>query len=364
MIWLILSLIFVPLIWLLLAGGREDESEADPVTHYRRQLDELVQDEESGFLKKEAAAAARLEIERRILKLADHRTGNQHGTRSGRHKVLALCFLLIAISFGLYHFVGRPDVISQPGQAVNLLAAPVNEDGMTMGEAIAQIEAHLAKNPEDKQGWEVLAKSARSARAFSKSARAFAALVRLDPTNSKWQVQQLDAYLLMAQGQFTPAANLLLQSLTTSDPSHPAVQYYMGIARLQAGDAAAAKAIWLRLADNSAKDAPWMASVWAQLGELGEKPPALTKEQVNQVADMSDIERNAFIQSMIARLEARLESAPNDPAGWMMLARSRAALGEKDAAVATLIRAIDLIDPDKRAELQAFLDNLTKTPNS
>jgi len=79
---------------------------------------------------------------------------------------------------------------------------------------------------------------------------------------------------------------------------------------------------------------------------------------VAEVAEMSAEEQNAFVHRMIARLETRLESSPGDAEGWLMLARSQAAIGEKDAAISTLIRAVDLVDVSKRPALQAFLDNL------
>jgi cytochrome c-type biogenesis protein CcmH len=66
---------------------------------------------------------------------------------------------------------------------------------------------------------------------------------------------------------------------------------------------------------------------------------------------------------MIARLALRLESEPDDVEGWMMLARSQAALGEQDTAIATLTRALNLVAPKNRPQLQALLDNLTKNPN-
>ena len=364
MIWLGMLLIVALVVALLFHGGREDDTEANPVAHYQRQLVELEQDQEKGQLDQAAAAAARLEIERRILRLADYQKGIPKGKRKDSYALVSTALALTVGAFGLYLLMGNPDVPSQPGQTVNLLATPVGEEGLSLGQAISKIEGHLKENPEDKQGWEVLARSARSAQAFSKAARAFGTLARLDPENSSWRAQELASYVAMANDQVTPAARLLLQALLDRDPSHPAGQYYLGMAHLQDGDEEGAKAVWLRLADRSPRDAPWMASVWTRLGALGEQPPALSKDEMDQVAQMSESERDTFIQSMIARLAARLESAPNDVEGWLMLARSQAAIGEKDAAVATLVRALGLIEADKRAEVQAFLDILRETPNS
>ena len=47
---------------------------------------------------------------------------------------------------------------------------------------------------------------------------------------------------------------------------------------------------------------------------------------------MSADDRSAFIRSMVEGLAARLEENPDDPEGWLRLARSYQVLGEKAAA--------------------------------
>lgn len=364
MIWGLLALVLLPLLVLLLVGGRESDAEADPAAHYRRQLRELEEDLKNRVLTVEAAASARLEIERRILRLADHQEGHARGVRTNLLLPFLLGTLLAAASFLLYYKLGNPSTQSKPGQVVSLLDEHVTPEGPTYREAIDKLQAHLAENPDDRQGWEVLAKSSRSVRAYSIAANAFGELVRLRPDNSDWRVQQFEAFMAMAGGQITPAAQMLLEDLIEMEPQHPAAHYYLGLVRQQAGDADAAKAIWLALADRSPADAPWMPTVNQRLSELGVAPPKLTKDEIDQVAAMSAGEQDAFVRSMIERLQARLESSPEDAEGWLMLARSQAALGEKDAAIATLTRALTLVSEDKRPMLAAFLDNLRESPNS
>jgi cytochrome c-type biogenesis protein CcmH len=142
------------------------------------------------------------------------------------------------------------------------------------------------------------------------------------------------------------------------EPDHPAGQFYVGLAQLQGGNEAGAKAVWLALADRSAEDAPWMPLVRRQLAALGVTPPNLSSEDLNAVNSMTTEEREIFIQSMMQRLEDRLESSPNDPDGWAMLARSQLAMGDKNAAIETLKRGISSVSGEKSADLQAFLDNL------
>jgi cytochrome c-type biogenesis protein CcmH len=358
MIWLVFLLLFIPVVFLLKRGGDQDDSDWGAASHYRGQLAEIDADRKNGRLDKSEAVAARLEIERRILRLAENRDSRFADGSKGSLSPLVLALVFMAAAFLLYQQMGSPAVSSKVAHVSGLLDTEVTQDGPSYREAILKIEQHLSENPEDVEGWEVLAKSSRAVRQFSKTAKAFGMLADLEPRNVNWRVQQLDAFLAMGAGQISPAAKLVIKRILQQEPSHPAGHYYLGLSHQQAGDEAAARAVWMALADRSQMNAPWMSSLKERLAEVGVGVPKLTQEDQQMVAAMSAQERDAFVRSMIDRLQARLESAPDDAEGWMMLARSQAALGEKDTAIASLTRAIGLVSEEDKPALQAFLDNL------
>jgi cytochrome c-type biogenesis protein CcmH len=346
-------------------SGRRTANSLDPVGHYRAQLSEIDVDEANGSLDAESARAARLEIQRRILKVASDETGQiNHAGEQLPLKfsaMLAACVLIAA--FALYYMMGNPTVPAAIPQSIQQAKQQlVEENGSTLGEAMDEVQAHLAENPLDMRGWEVLGRTARSVKDYATAAEAFGVLAQNSPNDTRWRVDELEAYLAHGHGKITPAARLVLAALLQASPNHPAGQYYLGLARLQAGDADGAKAIWTALSDRSAPDAPWMPVVRSQLSALGVGavggPPKLTKDDMAMVDQMTESERQDFIQSMMQRLEQRLESSPNDPAGWLMLARSQLAMGDKKVAISTLERGIQAVSPENSRDLQAFLDNL------
>ncbi|MBL4836298.1 MAG: c-type cytochrome biogenesis protein CcmI [Kordiimonadaceae bacterium] len=367
MIWFGLLLLAIVFMVVFMLHVQRNDVLADPVSLYKKQIADLETDQASGILEADVAVAARLEIERRILRVTpktisvDAETG---GVASGSEQsnlanlplLVSVGMLLMACLF--YAQVGRPTVAAAPGRMANLQDELVEEGGPSFGEALQSIEAHLAKNPTDIKGWGVLAKSARAVSDYSRAARAFAKFAALEPENTTWRVQELEAYIAMAQGQITPAAKLVLQKLLDKVPDHPAGHYYLGMTRLQADDIAGAKAIWLALADRSASDAPWMAALNERLSGLGVKPPKLSAEQISTVANMSEAERNEFVSGMISRLQARLESQPNDAKGWLMLARSLVAVEGKESAITALTKGLSHVSASQAAELQVFLDKL------
>ncbi len=292
MLWLSFAGLSLVVIALFVVRGRISDTAADPIALYKKQLADLKVDTETGVLEAEAAEAARLEIERRILRVSTTVEAAQSQDNILAPAVLA--GFVVATAFGIYHFVGTPDLPAAPGQLVTVQQALVEEGGPSFAEAISQIERHLADNPDDRKGWEVLAKSARAVGDHSRAATAFGKLAALNEGAIVWRAQELESYIAMGAGQVSPAAKLVLQRLLADAPEHPAGHYYMGLARLQAGDDAGAKAVWVALADRSASNAPWMPVLNQRLAELGVNPPKLSDEQISAVADMSAEDRRCL----------------------------------------------------------------------
>lgn len=362
MIWLFLILMLVSAALILLRGERRPAAGLDPVAHYKAQLQELDADRARGAIDDTSAAAAKVEIERRILKVA--RADSDSTLKAGaRSTVIPLLVVLIGLPAAFYALAGSPDLPAKPGFIAEGRHMQVEEGGPTFDEAMEAIRAHLKDSPDDKKGWEVLAKTARAVRDYSVAANAFDRLAELEPEDVKWRVQQFEAMLAMAGGQVTPASRLVLARVLNEEPGHPAAQYYLGLAYEQMGQPDKARATWTALADRSTPDAPWMGPLREKLAGLGVNPPKLSADEMAAVNSMSVEDREAFIASMIERLATRLEENPDDAEGWMMLARSQASLGNREAAIAALERGISLMDPAKAAPLQAMLDNLRARPN-
>ncbi|WP_417449486.1 c-type cytochrome biogenesis protein CcmI [Kordiimonas sp.] len=362
MIWFFLGLILVTALMILLRGEGKTAQGLDPVSHYRSQLRELDADVARGVIDDTSAQAAKVEIERRILKAARAGKGSVLSRGSGK-ALWPIAGVLVLVPVVFYWFVGRPDLPAKPGFVAEGRHTEIEEGGPTYGEALKSIRKHLDENPEDVKAWDVLAKSSRAIRDYSSAANAFARLAELQPNEIQWRVHQFEAMLAMAGGRITPASRLVLARVLNEAPNHPAAQYYLGLAYEQMGDADKARATWTALADRSAPDAPWMGSVRQKLSALGVKPPKLSNDQMAAVAAMSEEDRAAFIDSMIARLAGRLEDNPDDPEGWMMLARSQLSLGNQEAAVAALERGISVVEAGKAAPLKALLDNLRANPD-
>jgi len=378
MIWLIFALLIALGLLVLFSGRGSADTAVDPVAHYNAQLAEIDADEARGMIDAESAQAARLEVQRRLLRAnadvddvsndsnADsapesaaesETTVKNSGFAPTTYAGAALA--LIAFAGGLYSFLGSPGTPAAPPPPRQTAESQLLEvGGITMGQAVEKISDHLAENPGDMQGWQYLASLAREVDDYPAIASANSALADSNPTEPNYRIEEFEAYMAHAGGQITPAAKLVLAALLDTAPDHPAGQYYLGLAHLQTGNETAARAVWTALADRSTADAPWMPTLTRQLQGLGVRPPELSDEDIAVVNDMSDSEREAFLNSMLARLESKLDSDPTDTNGWLMLARSKLTMGDKKGAIDALKSGISANPGDKSVELQAFLDNL------
>lgn len=121
---------------------------------YRDQLSELECDTARGLISPADAAAARNEISRRMLVMTaatrDEQSGaGPHGRRAA---FLSALISVPLVSVSIYIALGRPNLPDVP-RAERLAKAVENNDFVAM---VAQVEAHLAENPRDPQGWQVL----------------------------------------------------------------------------------------------------------------------------------------------------------------------------------------------------------------
>lgn len=348
---------------------------------YRDQLAEVERDRARGLLGEEEAAAARLEIERRIL-AADDRAppGRGPGPARGRMTVPALIAALPLGALGLYLVLGAPGLPStpfaQPPQPDAAMTA-ANDDAR-LEAVVAQLAQRMAEDPADPQGWLLLARSYATLRRYAESAEAYRQAIVRGAGDAETRAAYGEALAAASGGQVTEAALKAFEAALAANPAEPRARFYVGLARAQAGHPEEALALWVKLEAEAPADAPWRAPLAAQIDRaaaaLGLDPATLPgrippppaapatgpeTEELAAAQTMSPEERETFIRGMVESLAERLRSSPDDLDGWIRLARSRQVLGEPDAARDAWLRAAALAPGRTDVQLayaQAILD--------
>ena len=327
---------------------------------YRDQLAEVERERATSSLSAEDAAAARTEIERRLLAAADRDankpdTGAAPQPAAAWHRFLppALCLLIPAFALGLYLRIGQPGVPSAPFVAHPHAPATASpQTGPSFDQQIAAARARLKETPDDPETLSAL---------------------------GELLTQQVDGVVPQ------PAVDLFRRALA-KQPDDARALFYLGLHEAQAGEPKAALERWFDLEARSPEDAPWLPMLRAEIDRVAKqanidprsikpdrKPPTVasarpraaapspmgvpqpTPEEREAMTKMAPAERQEAIRGMVDRLDAKLRAAPlgrvDDRAGWLRLANARRVLGEPTRAAEAYARADALapLDPPQLA---------------
>jgi cytochrome c-type biogenesis protein CcmH len=305
---------------------------------YQDQLEEIGRDRNAGLIGQAEAEAARVEVSRRLLAAADAQAaagGTERDTAQllQRRRLVAILGLIavLILPLGFYLMLGSPDIPGQPAFART--AAPQN--GQSIEALVNQVEAHLAKSPDDGAGWEVIAPVYLRLGRFDDAAAAWRKSIAMNGESAARDAGLGEALVAAANGVVTDDAKQSFTKAVASDPKDPKARYFLGLADEQDGNREAAAARWRAMLQDAPPDAPWIGFVKVALGRVtGEPVPEVgpSDSDVAAANNMSDDQRNTMIRSMVARLSDRLHANGDDVDGWLRLVRAYVVLGDRDKA--------------------------------
>ncbi len=275
------------------AHARADASEGDRVGSnvvvYREQLAELERDRQQGLLSELEYTQARDELSRRLLEDADRAadTGTRLTSReraaadpaaprrSRRWLALGLALYVPLAGLGLYGWLGQPlaldPVALSQGQPDHTV------DPRKLTEMVAKLEQRLSDEPQQLEGWIMLARVQRARERFEESAQAYARALRLS-ANDDVAIERAEV-LARGRGSFEGEPWQIIQGVLKADPDHEAARLLAGSAAYSEGRYAVALMHWKRVQSRMAVDAPdkaelddAIAQAEAKLGTQPEGP--------------------------------------------------------------------------------------------
>ncbi|WP_027053402.1 c-type cytochrome biogenesis protein CcmI [Mesorhizobium erdmanii] len=350
----------------LAAGPNRESSSGDhDLEVYRDQLSELDRDAARGLIQPAEAAEARAEIGRRILRLDNADAAGKASTRQVTSRLVATVAVLAVplVSWGVYSRIGSPDLPSQP-LSQRLAKNPADS---SVDELVARAEAHLAANPADGRGWDVLAPVYLRMQRFSDAVAAYRNAIRLDGDSGMRQAGLGEAIAGAAGGIVSADAQDAFEAALKLDPANAKASFYLAMALAQEGRNKEAATAWQAMLGTLPPDSPWRDAVEKALVK-SEGPEAGSSAavkgpdaaDVDNASSLSPQDREAMINTMVAGLDEKLRQNPRDPEGWMRLVRSYVVLGKADQARDALGRAISVFGAgsDEAKKLTAFAASL------
>jgi len=354
-LWVVLALMTAAVLATLLrpllrVGAPAADRAGYDVVVYRDQLDELTRDAARGTISATEAAAARIEIERRLLAIVPKPgvpKSDALAPRPARLTALLVMVIVPIAAVGLYLELGEPDLPDQPLSA-RAAERPLLADDGSLDPAKVKIalEAKLRVDPSSLDGWLLLGRTDASLGAWDDGKAAYAQAATL----SHDRPDVLEAYgeLLVgaAGGEVTEPATALFTRAAAADGNRIKARYYLALGAAQQGDLAQAIAGFKALEADAPAGAPWRATV-VELRQEAERRlaggPAPTPDlpagapddpAAAQIGKLPPGEQGQAIRGMVEGLAARLQANPDDLPGWQRLARAYVVLGEGQKAEA------------------------------
>jgi cytochrome c-type biogenesis protein CcmH len=319
----IVSIAALIAVWLQVAYGREARGRKElHLADFSKRLAEIDVRLRDGKLKESEADAARIALLDQLRAAGQWRRFITSGLslRNSALALVAMAGLALAAFTASTYDAGEPasGVGAQP-EAASPALSPEESDAAalaflktytrSLGNApapmsrpaeilpdvdtmIDRLAARLKDSPGDTAGWRMLGWSYFHTERYDEAAAAYAHAVELDPSSVEVKAAYEDAKAKSSNRDATSA------------------------------------------------DEP--AGAVAAMAKSGDPSPEVFKK----ADQMLPAEREAGIRSMVESLASRLEASPSDVEGWIRLIRSRVVLSEKEKAIASLRKALEIFKDD------------------
>ncbi len=237
---LLLALVLVVLFFFLLRrrGGVSDNRKALNAAVYRDQLVELDAEHREGSLEDSDYAQARDEVQRRLLEdtaVSPEVTDYTHGRKVAIGILVAIPLLVV----GLYAWHGQPDALN-PQQQPHAMEQQL--DAM-----VASLAAKLAKNPDNPEGWAMLARSYMNLDRPKEALQAFSHLTQQLNDDPQLMVDYAEALASSGQDQGMAQARTWVDKALALEPGNPKGLFLSGGFAFADKNYRKAAAVWEKL---------------------------------------------------------------------------------------------------------------------
>lgn len=373
--WIVAGVVAVVTVGVMLVPLRRADAVAPTrgafdVNVYKDQLKELEREAAEGRVAESELAAARLEIERRLLAAADTKDAGDGAPKSvGRLPLIGAVVAAPLAAVVLYGALGTPGMPDFPLSERPDISGEAADANKAMESLVATLETRLLQQPDDPRGWVLLGRSYATIGNVDKAVAAFAKALPLTERAPEILTDWAELSLMQREGAFSEEIFNAFVEARQKNPALPKPWFYIGLDRAQAGNYKDAAQTWTDMLAISPADAEYTQAIKEKIAtaatdggfdaqtlkpsdvaqriadeiarataEAEAAQPGPSQADVEAASEMPAEDRSAFIRAMVERLATRLEEDPNDPAGWERLMNAYNVLGETEKAEAAKAR--------------------------
>ncbi|AZU04583.1 cytochrome c-type biogenesis protein CycH [Glycocaulis alkaliphilus] len=261
------------------------------------------------------------------------------GAASPMHRLVAFGVMagLAVGALGIYLAGGQPGLEGRPYADTEARLAAIPPDELTGEEQEERLRAIVRREPGNP---EALAMLGRFLAFDGRHLEAIAMLERSVRVREDARVLSDlgQALVNLNEGTVTPEAERAFAASMELDGTLPEPAFFLGAAAYDAGDREAALDYWAGIVGRLPSDDPFRQAIAVRAADLLSRP-AGGPQMMDAGAMDPDESPDAMVARMVAGLEAGLEADPDDLTRWMVLARVRAVLDDREGARAAITEA-------------------------
>jgi len=172
----------------------------------------------------------------------------------------SVALLILVGALGMYGLMGNPKVLSRH-------EAPVAQS-VEMTGLIEQLTQRLAREPNDIDGWLLLANSHAMNQQPEKALAAFERAHHLQPDDVGVLLSMVDVQVTLDQGLIAKKVDDWLAQVLQQEPDNSLALWFAGLSAQQKGDSVQAAELFRKMKQSLPKDAPASQRIIEQLNQL------------------------------------------------------------------------------------------------
>ena len=223
------------------------ERHAQNIHYAKERLQELEEQLKNASISATDYEALKLEIETTLAQDIDiaaqakpNETSSQR--RSNKTSIVFLSLSLPIMALAFYLMSGTPEALSPQHAKARPSAEQINK-------LVEGIEAKLAQNPDDIEGWGLLSRTYLSLGRYDDARRGYLRVIELGGETAANYAALADATALIARGEVTTEATQYIEQALALNPNSQQALWLGGLGAMQKGDKESARVYWQRLAD-------------------------------------------------------------------------------------------------------------------
>jgi cytochrome c-type biogenesis protein CcmH len=250
------------------------------ITALRRQLEQLQKSHREGSVGKKAFEAGKAQLEREILQAVlvapEAATAGAEAPRPSRAMTAGVLSFVVVLALAGYAWTGSPGVPSAGPPSAAAAEGGNPHAGGAVDEAqfvaaVEQLAERLKDQPDDVEGWAMLARSYGMLGRLDDALPAYQKAVALNGRDARLLADYADTLALKNDRNLEGEPLALVERALKIEPTNVKALSLAGAAAFNRRDYAGAVRYWERVVQHAPSDSPYLPQVQASIAEARER---------------------------------------------------------------------------------------------